>query len=139
MTTNNEIEKIKSLFSNLKIKEKNIITKENENQPPVFLTEDLKEFGNTEKSNIHKEKTRNRNQPFAFLGGGTFGESLTLDMFPETIGSASKGGMAFDNKTLNEKKEIDSAKEVKFICLVGTKKCKVKECRQKCPPFQTTF
>jgi len=36
---------------------------------PDILTEDLKEYAITEKNNIHKEKTLNRNQPYAFLNG----------------------------------------------------------------------
>ena len=103
-------------------------------EPPAILTEDLKDYGINEKKNIDKEKTRIRNQPYAFLGGGFFGEQLTLDIYPETIGCASKGGMAFDNKTLGKDNELISAKEVKFISLVGTKKCKI--CEYKCPPFQ---
>ena len=103
---------------------------------PDILTEDLKEYGITEKNNIYKEKTRNRNQPYAFIGGGDFGEQLTLDLYPETIGGASKGGIAFDNKTLGKDNELVSAKEVKFVSLIGTKKCKI--CQNKCPPFQKT-
>tara|TARA_B100000902_G_C27305449_1_gene915174 strand:+ start:92 stop:1030 length:939 start_codon:yes stop_codon:yes gene_type:complete len=99
------------------------------------LTEDLKEYGTNEKKNINKEKTRNNNQPYAFINGGDFGEQITLNLFPNTIGSASKGGMAYDNKTLNKDKELISAREVKFVSLVGTKKCKT--CNNKCPPFQT--
>lgn len=110
-------------------------------EPPTILTEDLKEFGMNEKKNIYKEKTRNRNQPYAFLGGGNFGEQLTLDIYPETIGSASKGGMAFDNKTLGTDNELVSAKEVKFVSLIGTKQCKIC-CKDsganKCPWFQKT-
>jgi len=105
-------------------------------EPPIILTEDLKEYGINEKKNIDKEKTRNRNQPYAFISGGDFGEQLTLDMYPETIGSASKGGMAFDNKTLGKNNELVSAKEVKFVSRIGTKLCKI--CKNKCPPFQIT-
>lgn len=103
-------------------------------QPPALLTEDLTEYGINEKKNIDKEKTRNRNQPYAFLSGGDLGEQLVLDMFEETIGSASKGGIAFDNKTLDKDNELVSAKEVKFVSLIGTKECKI--CKQKCPHFQ---
>lgn len=99
-----------------------------------ILTEDLIDYGNAEKKNIHKEKTRNHNQPYAFLGGGAFGEQLVLLMFLYTIGSASKGGMAFDNKTLDDNKKIIKAKEIKFVSLNGTKKCN--KCNEKCPPFQ---
>lgn len=98
------------------------------------LKQDLKEFGINEKKNIIKEKTRNNNQCYAFLGLGTFGEQITLNIFPETIGSASKGGMSFDNKTLDKDKNIKCAKEVKSVCLVGTKVCTF--CKNKCPPLQ---
>lgn len=98
------------------------------------LTQDLENYGKNEKNNINKEKTRNRNQPYAFLNGGNFGEELTLEMFPNTIGSGSKGGMAFDNKTYDENKNIKKAKEVKFISLNGTKQCL--RCKEKTPIFQ---
>lgn len=128
------MEEINSIMSVIKIKNntQHIVSIE----PPAILTEDLKEYGINEKKNIDKEKTRNRNQPYAFIGGGDFGEQLTLDMYPETIGSASKGGMAFDNKTLGKDNELVSAKEVKFVSLIGTKRCEI--CKNKCPPFQKT-
>ena len=62
------------------------------------------------------------------------GEQLVLSMFPSTFGSASKGGMAFDNKTLDEDKNIQEAKEIKFINLNGSKECI--KCKKKCPTFQ---
>ena len=105
-------------------------------QPPALLAEDLTDYGINEKKNIVKEKTRNRNQPYAFMGGGDHGEQLALDMFGETIGSASKGGVAFDNKTLDKDNKLVSAKEVKFVSLIGTKQCK--DCKKKCPYFQKT-
>lgn len=128
----NVIKIVKNLAKKIKIKINTLHIVSIE--PPAILTEDLKEYGINEKRNIDKEKTRNRNQPYAFIGGGDLGEQLTLDMYPETIGSASKGGMAFDNKTLGKDNKVDSAKEVKFVCLIGTKKCK--NCKNKCPPFQ---
>ena len=103
-------------------------------EPPAVLTEDLKDYGKNEKNNVKKEKERNKNQPYAFLGGGDVGEQLTLDIYPDTIGSASKGGMAYDNKTLGKDNELVSAKEVKWVSLIGTKQCKT--CQNKCPPFQ---
>lgn len=98
------------------------------------LINDLKEYGVYERNNINKEKTRNKNQPYAFLGGGDFGEQITLHLYPNTTGGASKGGMAFDNIILDDSKEIKKAKEVKFISLNGTKTCK--DCGKKSPPFQ---
>lgn len=105
-------------------------------EPPAILTEDLEAYGTNEKKNIDKEKTRNRNQPYAFLSGGNLGEQLAIDMYPETIGGASKGGIAFDNKTLDHDNKVVSAKEVKFVSLIGTKECIT--CKNKCPPFQHT-
>lgn len=133
------VEKIQEKFSELDIKDINIVIKIQKNfrkkyQSIQDLKQDLKEYGVTEKKNITKEKIRNHNQCYAFLGGGDFGEQITLSIFPGTIGSASKGGMSFDNKTLDKDKNIKHAREVKFVCLVGTKKCK--SCKQKCPPFQ---
>ena len=71
----------------------------------------------------------------AFKEGGDLGELITLRIFPGTVGSGSKGGMAYDNKTLDKNNKIVSAKEVKFVSLNGTKTCK--NCKQKCPYFQT--
>jgi hypothetical protein len=102
--------------------------------PPASLTDELIEYGLLEKRNIHKETTNHRNLPLTFMGGGNLGELLTLEMYPNTIGSASKGGMAFDNKTLDISKNTVEAKEVKFVSLVGTKQCKY--CTQKAPRFQ---
>ena len=110
-------------------------TKELVGKPPNILTEELKEYGLNEKKNIVKEQTRNRNQPYAFLGGGDIGEQLTLTMFPETVGSASKGGMAYDNKTIDKDGKVISAKEVKFVSRCGTKQCN--QCKNKCPLFQS--
>jgi hypothetical protein len=105
-------------------------------EPPHLLTEELKEFGINERNNIAKEKTKNKNQLYAFTGVGNLGENLTVEMYPETIGSGSKGGMAFDNKTLDDTKKVIAAKEVKTVSLIGTKECKNETCKQKCPPFQ---
>ena len=87
-----------------------------------------------EKKNIQKEKTMNRNLCFTFKGLGDIGEELALYMYPKSIGGSSKGGGAFDNKEINENKETIFAREIKFVCLEGTKKCK--KCKNKCPRFQ---
>ena len=105
-------------------------------EPPDALTEDIRDFGRNERNNIAKEKTKNKNQLYAFTGLGNLGENLTVEMYPETIGSGSKGGMAFDNKTLDDNKKVVAAKEVKTVSLIGTKECKNETCKQKCPPFQ---
>jgi hypothetical protein len=133
--TSNMVEKLTENFAELNVKDINIVIKiQKKFKIKNQLIQELKDFGINEKKNIIKEKTRNNNQCYAFLGGGDFGEQITLSIFPGTIGSASKGGMSFDNKTLDKDKNIKSAKEVKFVCLVGTKECK--SCKQKCPPFQ---
>lgn len=103
-------------------------------QPTALLTEELEEYGRIEKKNIYKEETQNRNHPHAFLKGGTFGEYLTLLIYPDTIGGASKGGIAYDNMTIGKDNKLISAKEVKYVNLVGAKKCN--KCERKCPPFQ---
>lgn len=110
------------------------------NQPTALLTEELEEYGRNEKKNIYREEIQNRNLPHAFLNGRNFGEYLTVLIYPDTIGGASKGGIAFDNMTIgkdgkdNKINKIISAKEAKYVNLVGTKKCK--KCKNKCPPFQ---
>ncbi len=114
--------------------EPSLILTEVEPEPSLILTEEFKDWGINEKKNINKEKSRNRNQPYAFIGGGDFGEQLTLEIYPETIGSSSKGGCSFDNSTLDENKVRISAKEVKFISLLGTKECVY--CNKKAPYFQ---
>jgi hypothetical protein len=101
---------------------------------PRELSDELKVWGKTEKRNIEKEKYMKRNLPMAFLGSGDFGEELTLYMYPESIGSSSKGGMAFDNKEINDDKKNILAREIKFVCLEGSKKCK--NCEEKSPRFQ---
>jgi hypothetical protein len=98
------------------------------------LIEELKLWGNNEKRAIHKEKTLNRNMSFAFSGMGDLGEELTLYIFRNSIGSASKGGMAFDNKEVDVDGKIVMAREVKTVCKEGTKECK--KCKSKCPRFQ---
>lgn len=95
----------------------------------------LKDWGKKEYINIEKEKTKNRDQCYAFTSIGEFGEEITLEIFSGYTGSASKSGCAFDLKKEDENKEkILDAKEVKCISLNGTKECKV--CKRKCPPFQ---
>jgi hypothetical protein len=100
-----------------------------------------------ERKNILFEKTQNLNLSKAFKGVGDFGEELTIYLFEKSIGSASKGGCAFDNIELNEindinddktnekkTKEIKIAREVKCCCQIQPKKCK--KCTKKAPYFQ---
>lgn len=90
----------------------------------------LNEFKEDEFKNILKEETLARNMPFAFTGLGELGEELCLHMYPESYGSASKGGCAFDNKNIVNG-ELVSAKEVKVCSLDGSKECINKICVDK--------
>lgn len=101
------------------------------------------DFIANERKNILFEKTQNLNLSKAFKGVGDFGEELTIYLFEKSIGSASKGGCAFDNIELNDekdntqndkKKEIKIAREVKCCCQIQPKKCK--KCTKKAPYFQ---
>ena len=84
---------------------------------------------------ITEESNECRNQSYAFLDTGNWGEKFASKLFPKSIGSASKGGCAFDNQEIdvNTKEQI-CAREVKFCCLDGSKKCR--ECDRKVPRFQ---
>lgn len=94
-------------------------------------------WANIEFKNIQKEKNMARNIPFAFQELGNLGEELALYMYPNSIGSGSKGGFAFDNREINyETRETMKTREVKFISLDGSKRCKI--CKEKAPPFQMT-
>ena len=73
------------------------------------------------------------NLPSAFCNVGGFGEELCLCMYPDSIGSASKGGCAFDNCVYNKNKLV-KAREVKFVSLDGSKECR--KCSKKAPRFQ---
>ena len=104
-------------------------------EPPDEVKEELTNWAKVEKRNIVIEQNSQRNLPRAFCGVGDLGEALVLAMYPESIGSSSKGGMAHDNKEVNAVTgEIMCAREVKFISLEGTKTCK--KCPQKSPRFQ---
>lgn len=94
-------------------------------------------WANIEFKNIQKEINMARNIPFAFQHVGNLGEELALYMYPNSIGSGSKGGFAFDNREINYvTKETTKTREVKFVSLDGSKTCKI--CKEKAPPFQTT-
>ena len=105
-----------------------------------MLYERLTQFGKDENNNIIKEQTLNRNLPFAFLGMGELGEELSLYMYPNSFGMASKGGIAFDNLEYKDNDDklkennIKLAREIKFVCLDGSKSCK--KCNNKAPRFQ---
>ena len=111
-------------------------------QIPPELLNCINDFKNNEFKNILKEKTLDRNMPFAFGGLGDVGEELALYMFPESYGSASKGGCAFDNKELDDTGNVILAREIKMCSLDGSKECINKECKgsqtvgHKAPAFQ---
>jgi hypothetical protein len=101
------------------------------------LIENLNEFKNKEYKNIEKEKNKNRDQPYAFTDLGGIGEEIALSINPKYIGSASKGGCAFDIKLENaDRSKTLDAKEVKMISLDGSKECI--HCHRKAPRFQLT-
>jgi hypothetical protein len=68
---------------------------------------------------IQDEEVDNLNISQAFDGIGKFGEILTTAIFPGSIGSASKGGCAFDNHCLRTNKK----REVKTCCIIQPKIC----------------
>lgn len=68
---------------------------------------------------IKDEETDNLNISQAFDGIGKFGEILTTAIFAGSIGSASKGGCAFDNHCLLTNKK----REVKTCCIIQPKIC----------------
>jgi hypothetical protein len=68
---------------------------------------------------IKDEETDNLNISQAFDGIGKFGEILTTAIFAGSIGSASKGGCAFDNHCLRTNKK----REVKTCCIIQPKIC----------------
>lgn len=74
---------------------------------------------NYELERIQDEETDNLNISQAFDGIGKFGEILTTTIFPGSIGSASKGGCAFDNHCLITNKK----REVKTCCIIQPKIC----------------
>ena len=103
---------------------------------PSLLLSTIAAWAKTESHNIHKEKTYNRNMSFAFGNMGGFGEEVAMLMYPDALGSASKGGCAFDVITeWDENFKTTKAKEVKTVCLNGTKECT--NCGLKAPAFQT--
>ena len=74
---------------------------------------------NYELERIQDEEADNLNISQAFDGIGKFGEILTTAIFAGSIGSASKGGCAFDNHCLRTNKK----REVKTCCIIQPKIC----------------
>jgi hypothetical protein len=103
-----------------------------EEKPGLFR--ELECWGNREYQNIKKEKTFNRDHCFAFRDLGNTGELFALLLFPNSTGSASKGGCSFDNTELDCNKKKLFRREIKCCSLNGSKICK--ECKRKLPPFQ---
>ena len=103
------------------------------------LKQELSEWGLDEFKKINKEKKLNKDLCFAFLGLGEMGELFTLIMFPNSIGSASKGGCSFDNREgYNEATGgYNITREVKFSSLDGSKQCS--RCKIKTSRFQTNL
>jgi hypothetical protein len=102
------------------------------------INKEIKDFINEyireEIINIEKEKNGNKNLSKAFRGIGDFGEELATIINPNSFGSASKGGCAFDNFEINSSGDIISATEVKTCCHIQPKKCK--KCSKKIPYYQ---
>ena len=95
----------------------------------------LVDWGNREFKNIAKERKNTRNFPIAFNGIGDFGEELSGYLYPETIGSGSKGGCSHDNRIIDPvTRNTTFAREVKTVSLNGSKKCS--DCKNKAPAFQ---
>ena len=103
----------------------------------THLKQEISEWGLDEFKKINKKKKLNKDLCFAFLGLGEIGELFTLIMFPNSIGSASKGGCSFDNREgYNEATGgYNITREVKFASLDGSKQCS--RCKIKTSRFQT--
>ena len=99
---------------------------------PTEIISCLRQFAVIEFNNIRKEITQCRNMPYAFTSIGDLGEELALYIYPDSIGSASKGGCAFDNRTISG--DTCVAREIKTVSLNGSKKCSA--CGEKAPFMQ---
>ena len=102
------------------------------------INEEIKNFVidylNQERENIEKERKGCKNLSKAVKGIGDFGEELATILYPNSLGSASKGGCSFDNFNINDEGKIISAREVKTCCHIQSKKCK--KCGNKTPYYQ---
>jgi len=92
------------------------------------------EFIEKEIKNIEKERKKCNNISVAFKSIGEFGEELTTTIYPNSLGSASKGGCSFDNFEINAEMEIIKAREVKTCCHIQSKTCN--SCKKKTPYYQ---
>jgi hypothetical protein len=91
------------------------------------IFDEISDWAKNEFKHIRREKTFNKNMSFAFTDLGDTGELFTLILYPDSIGSSSKGGCAFDNKEYNEDYTFKITREVKFLSLDGSKICKTCE------------
>jgi len=94
----------------------------------------LDEYKGREFKNIEKEQLTNRDQTYAFQNMGNIGEEIGLVLNPGYLGSASKGGCAYDLRKEDDEFSLIDAKEVKCASLDGSKICI--PCKRKCPRFQ---
>jgi hypothetical protein len=99
------------------------------------VTKILKEWTGKEFLNITKEKSSTRNHAYSLKDPGDLGEELCLEMFPNSIGSGSKGGCAYDNRQRDTDGNVVFAREVKFCILNGSKNCKNAECNKEAAPY----
>ncbi len=126
-----EFDSLISVFGGLNIRNKKL-KEEEKKMDEVYenLVSELKDFNEEQRIKIKKEIKLNKNSSMAFTGVGNFGEYLTTIIFPNSKGSGSKGGVAYDNI------EGDFAREIKVCCLVQSKKCN--NCDAKNLYFQRT-
>jgi hypothetical protein len=131
MNDGDDFDSLISVFSGLNIKNKKL-KEEEKKMDKVYenLVTELKDFNEEQRIKIKKEIKLNKNSSMAFTGVGNFGEYLTTIIFPNSKGSGSKGGVAYDNT------EGDFAREIKVCCLVQSKKCN--NCDSKNLYFQKT-
>lgn len=106
------------------------------------LQDEIVDWAKEEFKNIKKEKKLNKNISLAFGNIGGKGEMFTIMLFPESIGSSSKGGCAFDNKEYNKDGKFKITREVKFLSLDGSKICNTcvsqnNKTETKVPRYQT--
>lgn len=97
------------------------------------IKEFIEDYMREEVKLVEKERNSIKNIPKAFMNVGGFGEELTTIIFPNSFGSASKGGCAFDNHEY-ENGVLKIAREVKTCCLIQPKMCNT--CKKKAPYFQ---
>jgi len=93
----------------------------------------IQEYFTSEIKNIEKEKKGLKNISKSFRGIGEWGEEFVTLIYPNSIGSASKGGCAFDNNEYQDGNLV-LAREIKTCCLMQPKECI--NCKEKVPYFQ---